>query len=306
MGKDDKLQKFEIFERVATRIYQLLSPSCQVQHNAMLDGIDSGTKRQIDILIRGNIAGHEILMIVQCKNEKGNLDLNKIHEFQGVMKDVGANRGVIIAKKGFSKSALRAARRYGIDCCILHDAETKDWRLELKVPLILEEITPRLEFGFGVKLEKGATFDTTLERFQVGGVPIFKRFYDDWNSGKIKLDVSEDLYPLEIADPYIEDQNGVRYAITKFKMTYKINRKYFLGFVDKLPSSKAIKNLTSNSVELIFLWTDLLNYKGKDFIEYDSLEDIPFSKTAHIKSLMCPDINVSNFKGNFRAQKISD
>ena len=124
------------FEKMIARVYQTISPRALVKHNDSIQGMDSGIERQIDVSVRFKEAGCAFLIIVQAKNYKNPADINVVGEFATVIKDVRASKGVLICNAGFTQGAQQLAISLGIDLCTAHDAETKDWRAILTIPVV--------------------------------------------------------------------------------------------------------------------------------------------------------------------------
>ena len=49
--------------------------------NATLPGLTSGANRQIGILSSGNVGGHDVLVIIDCKHHGSKLDVNDVGRF---------------------------------------------------------------------------------------------------------------------------------------------------------------------------------------------------------------------------------
>lgn len=281
------------FELAAKEIYQQLEPECQIEHDQSLKGRHSGINRQIDVTIRKNIAGHELLIIVQCKDENKKLDVNKVGEFSAVMNDVGAHRGVLIAKKGFSKSALQLAKRSGIDCCLLHHAKYKDWTQELKIPIIFEDIHASISWNLKVFLEKGSRIDFDPKRFKVSNIKIHDEFVQRWNSGKVDYQSGIHQLDLGIKEPWIQSEDGDIIKCDKFVLEYAISKTFRLAYVEDLPSSKGIRNLSTDSTSLTFSSKDLQSFPISHQSEtiYHRIEDIPLKSAQHIQVLVRPQLD---------------
>lgn len=50
--------EWRMFERQVARIVEKLDPDADVEHNVPVQGLLSKTGRQVDVLIRGAVAGH--------------------------------------------------------------------------------------------------------------------------------------------------------------------------------------------------------------------------------------------------------
>lgn len=134
--QEKQFMSWKKFEELATQIYRELSPGAKVVHDDKIQGVESGVSRQIDVSIRFTVAGHQILTIVQARDHDRPADINVVGEFASVIKDVRANKGILICKSGFTEGAIKLARNLGIDICNIHDAESKNWALEIELPVL--------------------------------------------------------------------------------------------------------------------------------------------------------------------------
>jgi hypothetical protein len=120
-----------------------------------LYGNDSETKRQIDVSIRWSDRGQEYLTIVQAKDWGRRADIPAVGEFAQVVEDVRATRGVMVCRSGFTANAKTLARNKGIGLYNLHDAESRDWCLDLTIPLLWIDLHPTAVFNQRIYLERG-------------------------------------------------------------------------------------------------------------------------------------------------------
>lgn len=148
------------YELVAEKIYRKLEPTAVVKHNDLIYGHDTKVERQIDVSIRNQIGGHEILVIVQVRDRKRAPDVNSIGEFASVIRDVRAHRGVMICRKPPGQAAINLAAASGIDLCTAIDASDHNWADDMTIPVIVSliegELHPDLTFasksGFNICL----------------------------------------------------------------------------------------------------------------------------------------------------------
>ena len=98
-------------------------------------------------------------------------DIGIVDEFAGKILDVRANKGILICSAGFTSGARARARRLGIDLCNLHDAQSRKWKLDLKLPVLWIDLKPT------VRLEIGAYF------MAGDGIPKDPRGYTEGQSG---------------------------------------------------------------------------------------------------------------------------
>lgn len=177
LSKAQSLADATKLEQITTRLYQMLSPDHVVIHNDKING------RQIDVSIRAIVSGHEILIIVNTKNQTRRANINQVGELYAVMDDVKAHKGVIICNKGFTQGAKKFAKERGIDLCHIHDAESKDWKTELKFPVILEEVYPTLHFNYKLHLTENKTLSKNPS-VSVAGIDIFDKILLNGIEGK--------------------------------------------------------------------------------------------------------------------------
>lgn len=280
-----RLEDATKFEKITSRIYQLLSPNSTVTHNDTING------RQIDISVRTKISGHDILIIINTKNQSRKVNVNQVGELYAVMDDVKAHRGVIICNKGFTDGAKKFASGRGIDLCSIHDAETKDWRKEIKIPVIIEQIVPRIDLSYEIYVDSGDTFDTE-SIFIISDINLKEKIKEDWNNGKISLVENHQEYKVNIDNPVIKTINNKSVAISNIKISINLLHAFSFGYFDQLPKSKALINESTGNSELIFSQNDLeLDMDG--FVEIEKPESAPIPIKEHIKILKAPKIGFS-------------
>ena len=132
-----------------------MHPDATVTLDDHLPGRFTEKKRQIDVSIRWTDSGHEQLTIVQARDRSRPADVNAVGEFIAVIEDVGASRGILVCRSGFTKNAKTYARNKGVELYNLHDAESRDWRLELTIPLLWIDLHPSADFPCRIHLNKG-------------------------------------------------------------------------------------------------------------------------------------------------------
>jgi hypothetical protein len=146
MGKNKERLSGKPYEDLIFKIYMELEPFATIKKNDKIKGIESGIEREIDISVRKKIADHEILMIIQAKDHKKRADIKIVGEFDSVIRDVRASRGILICNAGFTKTAKEYAKNRAIDLYTAHDASAKDWQGEIKIPVVRTHLTLKHSF----------------------------------------------------------------------------------------------------------------------------------------------------------------
>ena len=81
--------------------------------NARIKGYISGRKRQLDVLVDFRYSADLTRrIIIDAKYRKRPIDIKEVEAFEGVMRDVGAKRGILFCSNGYTKSALKRAQEH--------------------------------------------------------------------------------------------------------------------------------------------------------------------------------------------------
>lgn len=155
--------KWKAFEELAASIQRQFVDDklVNVTTNEKIEGRHSKQQRQIDICIRQNVAQYSILIVIDCKDYKVPVDVKDVETFLGLLDDVGANKGAIIAANGFSPAAKTRAAQAGVDLHTLVDAGSTQWSKYVKVPAIV--VCSNLR---GFNLEFSGTGPIAIPRFE--------------------------------------------------------------------------------------------------------------------------------------------
>lgn len=135
--------KWKRFEEVVFEIQKSFANDAEVKFDDKIDGQDSKTKRQVDISIKKHIAQYPIFIAIECKDIKDPVDVTEIESFCTKIKDIRANRGVMISSSGFTKAALKTAKIHAIDAYRLIDTKSIDWKVCASIPALLIRVFPR-------------------------------------------------------------------------------------------------------------------------------------------------------------------
>ncbi len=126
------MKKWRAYERLvallSTEEY-IDNDSYTVIPNARLKGLISERKRQVDVLIDyRHDSDLKRRIIIDAKDRKRPIDIKVVEEFEGLMKDLQAKRGVIVCSNGYTKSALKRAQQHiGIKIVSTDDIDELDF-----------------------------------------------------------------------------------------------------------------------------------------------------------------------------------
>jgi predicted helicase len=141
-------------ELLIQRIQQQLSPTAEVLHNVYLPGRISKIDRQIDVLVRQKIGQYEMLIVLDCKDHARPIDVTGVEAFLGLLKDVGAHKGVLICPTGFSAAANEMARANSVDLYSPVDTEPHKWQALITVPLVCDFRSAGIGFSLSTTVPK--------------------------------------------------------------------------------------------------------------------------------------------------------
>ncbi len=94
-------------------------PADTIEFDQRLLGKLSGARRQVDILVKAQAAGCELIGVFDCKLFRRRVDVKAVDSMVGFMQDVGATFGGIVSTREFSKAAKKRAAAAGIDLRII-------------------------------------------------------------------------------------------------------------------------------------------------------------------------------------------
>lgn len=277
------------YEKLTALIYSQLSPGFTVTHDDKIIGHISKRSRQIDVSIKGSIGPHEFLMIVQCKNQKRKVDTTQFGSFVEMIKDVKANKGIIVSNSGFSKSVVNQAKFYGVELCSIHEALNKNWSQELKIPIIWDvleaevQLTGSICFGRTKPQLGSKDFIFDLDKNE-----IIQKFNEQWNNGVLNEHTTKfTLFKHELDDPKWEIMGNLC-SIKEQALNYKVVHKYYLGCLEELPSVRGIKNELTGKFEFSMNLNDFRDFDKTKMLQIKDPEKIALDIKSVIKVKLEP------------------
>ena len=127
------------FEQLVAVIQAELAPDATVKPNTRLPGRKSQTQRQIDILIEREVGQFNLRIAIDCKDHNRPIDVKDVEEVIGLVDDVGANKGAIVAAKGFTEAAKRRGAEAGLDLYRLVDTAKHKWGGYVTIPVVMRD-----------------------------------------------------------------------------------------------------------------------------------------------------------------------
>jgi hypothetical protein len=142
-----KTPDWKELEYLVVMIQQQLSPDATVKHDVKLDGIESETKRQIDVLVEQNVGQYTMRIIIDCKDYSKPVDVKGVEEFQGLINDVKAHKGALVCPSGFTKAALKRAKKLQMDLYRPVSTGNHKWQAKVTAPVLCDFRSCYMSFG---------------------------------------------------------------------------------------------------------------------------------------------------------------
>ena len=165
IGNDCKMEKVvendKHWRKYEKQIFNNLEqkfPNCSITFDDSIFGIFSKTDRQVDISIRGELAGNKLLGVIDCKCYSKNVDIKAVESFLGMLEDLKANIGIMITNVGYSEAAINRSSVKNLQLDIVKPADLQNLEIDID-ELVNQKIT-----------------NLRLSRFE-----FFKRLNENWS-----------------------------------------------------------------------------------------------------------------------------
>jgi len=265
------------FELLTAELFKQLSRNSEyesVEHDVLLDGHDG--RRQIDVLLTGKVGPFDVKTIIECKDFKKNVNITAVDALHSKMLDVNAQKTVLVARKGFSKKAIKKAQRLGISLCTAHSASSEKWKFNLQLPLVItdyscEKYTPSAIF-------RAISDSVNIHNFlRINNIPINKIVADYWNNNEIECNdgMNEHIFYPNIKKPhwvYVPD--GRKMELHDLHVKMYIKKSYYFGYINNLESAKYLQFYEQDRRHVIFDPNDLSNYR-ETLVNFSRVKEIP-------------------------------
>lgn len=138
-----EMRKWKRFEKLVQKVQEELAPNAKVILDDRLKGNITGVSRQVDITVTQKLGQYNILIVIDCKDLAVPVDVKHLEEFIGLVQDIGANKGVIVSAKGFTRAAKTRGSQAGLNLYRLVDTEKHDWQVMASIPVVCEMSGPK-------------------------------------------------------------------------------------------------------------------------------------------------------------------
>ena len=103
------------FQRLVALLTMLKGDGATVYESVEPMEITSTERREVDVVAVGTVAGHTSIVCIECRDWKRRQGVQWVEQARTKFDDLGANVRVLVSTRGFAKTALAKAARYGIN-----------------------------------------------------------------------------------------------------------------------------------------------------------------------------------------------
>jgi hypothetical protein len=162
MGDTGNMPAWKDYQEATARYYRELGLAAQT--DAPLEGARG--RHKVDVAVRGRRAGVAFLWIVECKHWNRRVDKSVVSNLRDIVQDVGADRGIILSRRGFQSGAPMLANKSNITLTSLDELQedTEDEYIEYQCALVIKRCKAVMEgMKFPVRYPAGASLPNPFE-----------------------------------------------------------------------------------------------------------------------------------------------
>lgn len=291
-----KKKDWQTLEELCAKIYAAIDGSAIVKHDDHIPGHMTETKRQIDVSIRTQLAGHDLLTIVQVRDRGRAPDINAVGELAKVMEDVCASKGVIVCRKVPGPRVIKYARKMRIDFCTVFDVNDRKWRKDFLIPVQVTYVQGSITPGLTIirKADSPAILYT----------PRTTRFQLSNDGGKTSVDLlvfashmvasreitASGFHRLELSDETLRiDVRGHWLPLPKLVIDLDANASRKFRYCNAEEYS-AIKNYSSGALSIAKLRLHVPNLSASGWVDADS---VPLQSAMHMEPVPIVELRLS-------------
>src|SRR5215213_2038727 len=275
--------KGRLLEQIVAMLHK--TEGVKVETNVFLQpkSGDTSRKREIDVLLTGEVAGYPVRIAIQCKNYGTPITIGQIGEFRDLLEDVGIppQYGIIVSVHGYQAGGTKRAKELGMKALVLEGlnetrlkAEIKDtFQFFVHLLLVVEDMHIRSEIADGPQ-----AFGFWEEDNNITG------FFTDlivsrWRNGDIPMKLGE--YPIDLKLPQGWHQVLNGKLIYPSNMTAKVRVVGYLAEMKGKVEQYTLKEPDTDKIEKFHLQAnfDVLNNLIK------SSHDEPIFTEEELKNL---------------------
>lgn len=222
----------------------------------------SGRKREFDIVIKANLNGFDFYAVIECKDYKKPVSVEKIEAFNSkCLRIPQISKKIFVSKNGFQADAINAAKYFGIEIYDLEEIGkdlVKDWLsvsmvipmlryLQLKqVKLWTDKQIPTTEFNLNsILYHRDQSWSSTARDFIIGLIKQLDIQILNFQKDGTSL-ARTDTFGIQaesIEDLFFLSSEEVKYNLTRIYVVFSL-------ISEELPSRVIVEKIKSIDKEM--------------------------------------------------------
>lgn len=286
---------WEQLEHLIVEIQKQLSPDAKVSHNVKLEGVDSETLRQIDVLIEQNIGQYNMRIVIDCKDYSKPVDVKGVEEFAGLVQDVRAHKGALVCPSGFTKSAKKRAKKLQIDLYSPVDTSSHKWQAHVAVPVLCDFRNMFMAFGISTNTYLPLFLSEKFYEqmvFDVNGTELGSAHEvagQKWNEGMLPDEPGEHLDISIFGDSKVFIDNGhEQLAEVRLTVRLLVKQQVYLGHLP-LEKVSGLKDEQTGGLVTNAFTTGILDpvFVQNNWKKVEDMENLEFTPLFLVKGYNC-------------------
>jgi hypothetical protein len=274
-------KKWKRFEELVKKVQEEMAPNAVVKLDDRIIGKETGVSRQIDISVRQLVGNYDILVVVDCKDYSIPVDVKDVESFIGLVKDVKANKGVIVAANGFTKTAKIRGEKSGLDLYTLLDTGEHDWQVLAFIPVLCHFVGPKkysfsfstneeiIDFPFN-KPQSLVLYDNNNK--ELGTVLDIMKM--NWNNNKYPMEPGR-YDNLELVNGITKVKSGNQFRELNAKLNLVIESRLYFGELPLKELSGFKDEITGRTITRGYITKDLdVEDVQKNWRRINSIEEL--------------------------------
>lgn len=112
-----------LFQKLVFLVKKQAANEAVVTESRLLRDRSTGANREVDICIEGRLAGHDVLVSIECTKRGRKADVKWVEEMKGKHERLPTDILVLASESGFSREAKSVAALYGIETLELKELD---------------------------------------------------------------------------------------------------------------------------------------------------------------------------------------
>lgn len=289
------IEDYKKLEILVANIQSQLAPNADVIHDVKLRGHDSEVDRQIDVLVRQSVGQYEMKIVIDTKDYKKPVDVKGVEEFHGLVKDVRAQKGVLVCPSGFSKAAKTLAAKLEIALYSPVDTDPHKWQVIVKCPVVIDFRDAKMSFGLATSTSKpfmmSPNFWSEATAFTDEGRKLgnpLQYAMQKWNTGAFPTETGLHEGMSVFDEKTVHTDNGYGECIpVDLTVSFLVSSQLFWGHVNIEDLSGFLDHETGEVITNAFTTGDIdPDDVWENWQRIESIEDVPVPPTFGLKGLV--------------------